>query len=183
MCDNGWPERRAVTKRLWSEQLQQTGGKILLTLLYNFGILWSVPGWWALRNEVPSAVGGQREGVRLMDRYKGREDQTKGCRVSKLIYHDMYYNPEVHTCTLAVSPVLKWMLRRAQLRRTSSDRGDSKGWIRPAIFRSCLDPWLGSGNFFKFSQPAKTNAHSFRVINDNASQYYSFRFTDVNHPN
>ena len=39
---------------------------------------------------MPSAVGGQREGVRLTHRYKGREDQTEGCRVSKLIYHDMY---------------------------------------------------------------------------------------------
>ena len=39
-------------------------------------------------------------------------------------------------------------------------------WIRPPIFSSSLDPWLGSGNFFKFSQPAKTSAHLFRVTSD-----------------
>ena len=152
-------------------QMQQTGGKILLPLVYNFGILWPVPGWsegtWALRNEVPSAVGGQREGVRLTHWYNAREDQTEGCRVSIIIYYIMYTNLKEHTCTLAVRSVLKWMLKLAQLPRMSSDGGDSKGWIRPPIFSSFLDPWLSSRNFFKFRQPAKTNAHLLRVTSDN----------------
>ena len=156
---------------LWSEQLQQTGGKILLTLLCNFGILWSVRGWsegtWALRNEVPSAVGGQREGVRLTHWYKRREHETKACRVSRMIYYNMYTNLKEHTCTLALRSVLKWrMLKLAQLPRMSSDGGDSKGWIRPPFFCSFLNPWLSSGNFFKFRQPAKTNARSIRVRSD-----------------
>ena len=81
------------------------------------------------------------------------------------IFYIMYTNLEEHTCTLPVRPVLKWVLKPAQLRRMSSDGGDSKGWIRPPIFCSSLDPWLGSGNFFKFSQPAKTSVHSIRVQN------------------